>query len=321
MDLQEVPLERIDIDDETFRISEDLDPVLLQDSLREVGQLHPVTLLARPDSRPVIVSGFRRLRALRRAGSSSCLARFLPAEPCSSLEAFRIALWDNVAHRTLAPLEKARALFVLKNSCAVSAEEIVSSYLPILGLDSHKNVLHLYLRLHLLDPALRKFVTEGSLAAANAERLAGMSQGAQSAAAALFARARFSASLQRRMLDLAEDLAAMDGTGIENVFAQPEVAGILSNGTLTPFERGEAVFGVLYRRRNPRLSAAESRFKEAKDKLGLPGFIRLAADPYFERPRVHVEFEASSAAGFREIGATIQRAGQSSALAELFRVK
>src|ERR1041384_7170423 len=43
--VDEVKLEAVDTDDERFRISEDLDPVRLEESLRQVGQLHPVQLL------------------------------------------------------------------------------------------------------------------------------------------------------------------------------------------------------------------------------------------------------------------------------------
>ena len=49
MDIDEVTLDSINFDDETYRISEDLDPAPLEESLREIGQLNPVILLSRSD--------------------------------------------------------------------------------------------------------------------------------------------------------------------------------------------------------------------------------------------------------------------------------
>ncbi len=321
MDVREVNLEDIDLDNQTYRISEDLNPVGLGRSLREVGQLNPVILCPGPTGTPMLVCGFRRLRALQRIGRSTCLARFLPRESTSSLAAFRIALWDNLALRPLEALEKARVLHTLKHVCSVGQDELVEHYLPILGLEAHKNVLRKYLALHVLDPGLRKLLAVGALTLASVERLAGMDCKAQAGAAGLFARASFSASLQRQLLDLLTDLAALRESGVEEVLAQPEVAARLEDAALSPFQKGEAVFKFLYRQRNPRLSAAEERFESDKCQLGLPGSVRLSSDPYFERPRVRVEFEASSPEGFRKASDALQRAAQEPALEGLFRVK
>ncbi len=321
MDVVEVPLDAIDLDDEAFRISEDLDPSPLRESLGEVGQLNPVILCPNPDARPRIVCGFRRLHALRHIGATCCLARFLPPELRRSPDAFRIALWDNLAQRALEPLEKARVLFTLQHTCGLDREGIVRQYLPILGLDPHKNVLTGYLALHQLDPELRRVCSTGEITASTALRVAGFPHAAQSGMASLFARARFSASLQRQLLDLLDDLAAILECGHEAALAQPEILATLDDPALTPFQRGEAVYRSLYRRRNPRLSAAEDRFQSEKSRLRLPPAVRLSADPFFEKPRLRVDFEASSAEGFREISDALQRAAQAPSFAELFRVR
>ena len=321
MDVREVPIESIDVEDTTFRISENLDPSALEDSLRAVGQINPVILCVRPEAAPQVVCGFRRLRALRRIGKTSCHARFLPPGLRNPLSSFRIALWDNVAHRPLEALEKARALSTLKHGCAVREDELVETYLPILGLEKHKNVLRTYLGLHLLDPHLRTLLTSGELTVAAAERLSAMSPGVQAAVAGLLTRARLSASLQRQFLDLVTDLSAIRECQPDELLSHSEIRAVLDDAALSPFQRGEAVFRILYRQRNPRLTSAEDRFESGKSRLGLPGFVRLSPDPFFESPRIRVEFEASSAECFREAGESLQRAAQEPALADLFRVR
>src|SRR5207249_2557078 len=79
MMVEEVKLEAVDIEDERFRISEDLDPVRFEESLCQVGQLHPVQLLVGENSKFLVICGFRRLRALRKIGRLSAWARIWSA--------------------------------------------------------------------------------------------------------------------------------------------------------------------------------------------------------------------------------------------------
>jgi len=319
MIFQEVPLDSIDFGDETFRISEDVDSAAMRASLAAIGQLNPV-LLIEESSRRIIVCGFRRLRALRELGRTVALAQTRSSAGCSRLEAFRLAIFDNLSHREFNPLEKARILFTLKGVCEVAHDTLVEAYLPLLGLPTHKNVLRTYLGLHVLDPDLRRMFNDGRLTLASAERLSGSSREAQHEFASLLARVRFSASRQREMLDLAEELASITDTALGEVFERAEIHSILGDSRLSPFQKGEQIYELLYRWRNPRLSQAEERFQVEKEQLGLPGAVRISPDPHFETPRLRVEFDVASAQRFREIASALREAAEARALEELFRV-
>ena len=82
-----------------------------------------------------------------------------------------MALWENLSHRELSPLEKARVLTSLKNHCGVQHDQLVEIYLPVLDLAPHKNTLRAYLALHDLDPQLREMLNDGRITLASAERL------------------------------------------------------------------------------------------------------------------------------------------------------
>ena len=83
MTILKMPLDEISFENQTFRISEEIDSVPVLDSIREVGQLNPVILL---DLQPkmAIVCGFRRIHALKRLGNSEAFARVLPTEDFST---------------------------------------------------------------------------------------------------------------------------------------------------------------------------------------------------------------------------------------------
>ncbi len=319
MTVQETPLSSIDLTNETYRISEKLDSPRLQSSLQEIGQLSPVLLLEAA-SRRTILCGFRRTRALRVAGASLALARIIPEGTRSPVDLFRVAIFDNLSHREFSPLEKARILHTLKDACQVPQGELVSDYLPLLGLQAHKNVLHTYLGIHVLDPDLRRLFDDGRLTLASVERFSDFSREAQRGFAALLDKVRLSASRQREMLDLTAELAAIADSCPEEILSRVEIQSIVDEARFSPFQKGEKICETLYRWRNPRLSGAERKFEQDRLRLGLPVGVRISPEPHFETPRLRVEFDVDSARRFREIAAALRDASETPALEELFRV-
>jgi hypothetical protein len=322
MTLRDVLLSDINFADETFRITEDLDLERMSASLQAAGQLNPVVLLEGAGHAGFrIVCGFRRLHALLSLGRMEAAARIVTRDASGILQIFLVAVWDNLAHRQYGPLEAARILHTLKHCCGVKNEDLVARYLPSLGLSAHGNVLHSYLRLHRLNPDLRRLLNAGHLTLSSAERLARIPAEAQAGLAPLLGRIRLSASLQREVLELAEDIAALAETDLNEVLNRPGILAIADAAGLSAFQRGDKIHRLLYEQRNPRLSAARAGFLDEKSRLNLPGTIRLAADPFFETPRLRVEFDVTTAREFREVVGALERACGAPSLERLFEFR
>lgn len=319
MTVRSVDLESVDRNDETFRISEDWKIAAMIPSLGKIGQVNPVILIEKEEGPSAIVCGFRRVHALAQLGERRILARFLAPEESRPEQAFSIAIWDNLSHRKLEALEKARVLDTLDRACGIDREVIVRTWLPALGLSPHKNVLGTYLTLHRLGPELRRKLGEGRVTVATAVRLAGASEDFRTVFVSLLESVRWSASLQRETLDLVEDLAHMTGTAPAGILEDPEIWSAAGDVRLSDFQRGVRIHEILYRRRNPRLTAARDRFAAGKAKLGLPGTIRISPDPFFETPRLRVEFEVDSAEDFRQAVRSLSEAARSTALETLLK--
>ena len=317
MVFKEIELGNIDFSNEIFRMTENLDSQPLLESLREVGQLNPVILT---EGMPgIVVCGLRRLHALKQLGRSRALARIIPEDSPARL--FHLALSDNLSHRQLDPLEKARTLFKLTNIFQISEDVLVRIYLPLLGLSPHENVLHSYIRLNEIHPGLRKCLSENRLTLSSLEMLAHMPDQAQARIADLMEKIRLSASLQKKLLEILKDLAMMGGSlPPGKSLDSPEALAVMDDTRLSPFQKGENLYALLYRNRNQRLSKAEEQFRDKKKLLGLPGSIKVSADPFFENPGIHVEFEALNAQRFRELATSLQKAAQTEAIEELFKI-
>jgi hypothetical protein len=318
MIFKEISLEEIDAEDETFRISEELDSAPVLDSLREIGQLNPVVLLDQKKLKR-IVCGFRRVQALKRLGKDQVLARVLSEESRTPTGFLELALWDNLSHRQLDPLEKARVLHKLRDACGVSDPVLVRVYLPLLGLMPNESILHAYLSLNGVRPGLRRCLAEGRLTRSTVERLAKTPGQVQDSVASLMGRIRLSASSQKKALDLLDDISALMGARLDAPLACPEALAASDDPRLSPFQRGEKVYEILYRLRNPRLSEAFERFLTRKKSLRLPGSIRISPHPFFETQDLRVEFDASDAGSFRELATELQRASESTELEKLFQ--
>jgi hypothetical protein len=305
--------EEIDLADERFRISEELDPPLLEESLRCVGQIVPIVLWRGGSGRLIVGAGLRRARALSRLGARQVWARVLDVAGVPEAGVFRLALWDNLAHRRLDVLECARALATLRKLCGVADDVLVAEYLPALGLEAHKNVLRTYLALDAAGPAVARLVRAGGVTAATAARIAGLPGRRRDDATEVFERVRASASTQRELLDHIEELA-----GDARVRDLDGVAEILDVGNASPGERAEKLRAVLRRLRYPRLAGAEARFAEERSKLELPRAVRVSHAPYFETAGLKVEFEAATPDAFRRAAEALERAAADPRLHRLF---
>jgi hypothetical protein len=317
MRIIELPLEEIDLKNELFRISHELESAPLLDSIRESGQLNPL-VIQEDGSHKTIVCGFRRIRAMRRLGMTRALTRISRGGECSPGRLFDLALRDNLSHRQLDPLEKAGVLFKLRQSFGITDEIIVSVYLPILGLNPHESVLRSHLLVHEIGPALRNCLKEGRLTQSSIETIAEMPPDAQDRIASVMGTIRLSASLQKKVLELLDDLAGSTGTAPGAVLEQPEVLSILSDAGLSSFQKGEKVHQFLNRLRNPRLSAALDRFLSRRESLQLPGSIRITAHPFFEEPGLRVEFGAPDVGHFRALASALQEATLREEFEDLF---
>jgi hypothetical protein len=314
-----IPLLQINFSDESCRLSDDLHSERMEASIQEIGQVTPVVVVAMPDGKYAIVCGFRRLHAMRRLGLAEASARVEDGAR-TRLELFLTALYDNLSHRALTCFEQARVICRL-GECGVPDEVLISKFMPALGLKPHRESLNGSRRLLKLVPDLRDLVLHDRLTETSAQRLAAYPEDIQSRFVRLLQPIRLSASLQRKVLDLIDDLGATASSGISAVLDHRALGAILEDEKLSPPQKGEQIHGYLARERYPRLSRAHEDFRATKADLALPGTVTVVPDPYFETPRVRFGFEASGPDQFRSIIAALEAAGRRPQLQDLFRLK
>jgi hypothetical protein len=272
---QQIPINAVDLEDQTFGVPGGADLTRLLASLREVGLLNPPWLRAKDRSFQV-VTGFQRVRAAARLGWETIPARLLPASAPES-HCLLVALYDNAFSRGFNLREQAalaRRLLVHWDRATVTAK-----FLPFLGLPPAAALLARLLQVSTLEPPFQELCARGRLALTAAAALAGWPAADRTAALPFLQELPFSQSKQEQFLEDVDLLARREGVAPREILCRQELQQCLEAPDLHPVARAEAVRRRLKLWVNPRLSAALATFQEVLGRLGLKGHPRLALSP------------------------------------------
>jgi len=277
-DTVRIGLADIDPADLTYRISTHRDD-RLDHSIRHIGQIHPIQVLAR-DGALVILSGFRRVAACRAVGLAHVSALVHPDGSLDPRQRCVIAIADNATQRPLNPLETARSVALLHRQ--LSDPEDIRDCLSALSLPRNPAWLQQQLALSRLTDALQQHLLTGVMGTAMALELGALDPADGTALAGLFASLRLSLSRQREVLGLCRDLARRDGVAIRQVLAASGLQALLADPEADNGIKTRKLRNYLKHRRYPSLTAAEARFDQGLKSLALGPDVRLDPPPFFE---------------------------------------
>jgi ParB-like chromosome segregation protein Spo0J len=277
-----IQLDKIDWNDTSCLITFGPLPHKLLLSIQTVGLIEPPLLQGKKNGLFRIVCGGRRLAVCKKIGLNSLSCRVLP----SSYEHQRcllLAIYDNVAQRTLNPVEK--SLVLAKMSNYLEEPQLIDEFMPLLDLEPSITLFNRYLGLHDLEEVILNSLAAGRLNERIAFALATQEQGDRFAYLHLLEELPFSVSVQEEIIETVEEIARKDNLTPEQILSSKEVRALQQASKRPARQRAQEIRKHLQARRNPRLTARRERFaREARD-LNLPSGVRLVPPPYFEGPK------------------------------------
>jgi len=277
-----IQLDKIDWNDTSCLITFGPLPHKLLLSIQTVGLIEPPLLQGKKNGLFRIVCGGRRLAVCKKIGLNSLSCRVLP----SSFEhqrCLRLAIYDNVAQRTLNPVEKSLVLAKMANY--LEEPQLIDEFMPLLDLEPSITLFNRYLGLHDLEEVILNSLAAGRLNERIAFALATQEQGDRFAYLHLLEELPFSVSVQEEIIETVEEIARKDNLTPEQILSSKEVRALQQASKRPARQRAQEIRKHLQARRNPRLTARRERFaREARD-LGLPPGVRLVPPPYFEGPK------------------------------------
>jgi ParB family chromosome partitioning protein len=293
--VQKIAVSSINVEDKTFIISTAANTGPMQKSIERIGLLNPPHLYFDSLKQQYqIVCGYRRIQACRACGWQEIPACVI-GQGASQSELLLMSLHDNLAHRTLNPIEQARA--ATKLLTCFSEETIIRNYLSLMGLYPNFKTLDKLRHLAALQPAMQDALVHGTISETVAAKLADRVSEDQEAFLHLLSQVHLSASKQDEILNCFIDIALRDGISYQEILNDAEMRRILKQDKLTRSQKGDLVRSRLRKIRFPRLSQREDQFLEQKKKLHLPPGVQLLPPPFYEGQtfRLQIEFDDRSA--------------------------
>lgn len=308
MILQYIQTNQINASDDSFRIT--FAPQLddLKNSIKTVGVINPITLRHTSEGTYQVVTGFKRLLACQELNRQTIPALIYEPHDLSPMQAFLYNLHDNIFTRQLNIVEKYNICSKLIKVYAVTEEDIVRNYLPLFGEEPSYKILHQFLALEQLIEPMKVLAIEKDIALSSANRIAEFTPSTQSSLLDVLKHVNPSTNKLNELLTLIREIAARDGTSVEDILQRYQLLTMVADPTVAAPEKVAALRQTLRSVRLPHLTERQKELTSLIQNLQLPQTAKLIADPYFEDPRLKLEYQFSNPAELTSLVSKIQEA-------------
>jgi ParB family chromosome partitioning protein len=297
---QMIPLQQIDLSDETFSVNYLPDLRRLRSSIEQIGMTQPV-LLRRRSGGYQIICGFRRISVMKELEKSEIESRVFEEKEIEEFHLFSLSLQENLTTRGFNVVEKAIALEKLIHRFQIHPDTVIHTFLPLFSLETNEKILNTYLSLTQMEDEVKTYVLKEEVSRSNIRRLSVLTSEDRSAVLSLISPIKLGENRLREVLILLEEISRRHQWTVAEVVRRPEIQAILSQKELTPSQKTERVKKVLMTFRYPKMHQLEEAFEEKKKNLNLPSNISLHHQPFFEGRGLRVEFQFETMEEYRSI--------------------
>ena len=310
--IKNIQIKKINIRDRYYSISPfPFNGEKLLNSIKIAGITVPVQLEAGPDKDLRVVSGFKRIYASAQAEMTKVPA--IIGERGDFLLTFWRAVQENYGARELHDLEKAEIVWKLQELHSVGEPDLLSIYLPGIGLKGSRYEIDKYLKLAGLSEFLKKSCIKNILLCGTAIEVRNWPESDQVFFAGLAESLKLGTNKQKQLLRLIEDLKKKERIGLNDIW---ESSGLQDSdpGNLS-FEK---IHRVLSERRFPVLSEHQEKWKKLREGLALQQDIKLQIPRFFDGDSITVTFTAADPAEFRDKSKQLLEAYLKKELGEIY---
>ena len=296
--IQMIPLQQIDLFDETFSVNFMPDLQRLRSSIEEIGLIQPVLLREKGD-RYQIVCGFRRISVMKELGESEIESKVFEEKVMDEFQLFSLSLHENLTTRGFNTVEKAMAMNKLIHRFQIDPAAVIKTFLPLFSLEPNEKILKTYLSLAQMEDEIKTYVLKEEVSRSNIRRLSALTPDDRMAILSLISSLKLGENRLRELLTLLEEISRRNQWSAKEIIRKSEIQTILSQKELTPSQKTERIKRVLMDLRYPKLNQMEGEFEKKRRDLNLPSNISLHHQPFFEGKGLKIEFQFETAEEYR----------------------
>lgn len=269
---------KINLHNETYRITTRTDTTDLVPSIRSTGMINPPILIDNSGGF-IVASGFRRIASCQKIGRPEFEAKILPSDT-QTLTCAKLAIADNASQRPLNLIEMSRALNLLSRLLTdrVEFEKTASD----LGLPDSFSLIQKILKLCHLPEPIQSGVLAEDIALAMALELGEFDDTTATALVTIFRELRLGLNRQREVLTLLTEIAHRRNCSILDMTEGRDIKGILNSQEFDTARKSHRIQSYLRRQRYPHIVEKTEKFKKIINSVGLGPGIQLHPPKNFE---------------------------------------
>ena len=273
-----VDLSRIDVEEDTFRITTEQKVDDLMRSIKHLGLLN-LPIILEKETEYTVISGFRRIEACRRLNWHELKTRVMDSNT-ERLTCVRYAVTDNTFQRPLNIIEKSKCIMMLSDF--YEDLDSLTDALLSLGLFEHPAMIAKIKAVCDMPESLKNSMFSNTISLSMALELAGLSKDAIEGFVDLFNNLKLSLNKQREILKTVKEIAIREDMSVLQVLEAPYLKNILINKDLDKNQKAHKVRIYLKKRRFPTVTTTEQSFQKHLRKLNIRKGMELIPPVNFE---------------------------------------
>jgi ParB/RepB/Spo0J family partition protein len=303
---QMIPLQQIDLSDDTFSVNYLPDLQKLRSSIEEIGLIQPV-FLRKKSGGYQIVCGFRRISVLKELGKSEIESKVFEEKEMDEFQFFSLSLHENLTTRGFNTVEKAIALDKLIHRFQMDPDIVLKTFLPLFLLEPHEKILNTFLSLAQMEEETKAYVLREEVSRFNIRKLAVLNSDDRIAILLLISPLKLGENRLREILTLLEEISRRNQNRVREIVQRPEIQAVLSQKELTPSQKTERVKKILVDLRYPKMHQLEEEFEKKRKGLNLPSSVTLHHQPFFEGRGLRVQFQFETMEEYKAVLSTLSQ--------------
>ena len=284
---KKIIIPKIDINDCIYKISSDIDLTYLAGSINAMGLIN-LPVVKQKGNNFIIVSGFRRIRAMILNNTTTIEAKIIP-ENFSGRKTALISITENAFQRPLNTIEQVKGIVLLKKF--MDKNEIAEKSMSIFNLKMNPSLVEKLFLLGSMSERLHDLIETDNFSMTAALRLTRYDTDTIDAFISLFGTIKTGLNKQLEIITNIHEIAAREGTAPLLVMNSKDIRDIIDDKDLDNSRKGGLLRSYLAKRRYPRLKEAEENFKANLKQLRPGKDLNLSAPMNFEAADYNCSFK------------------------------
>ncbi len=286
-----ININKIDLDDQTYRISCDNNITNIIDSIKKIGLINSC-VLKKEKEKYIIVSGYKRIKALKQIGEKQVFAKVIKPEGAKKDIDFlcaKIAIIENSFYRELNTIELLKAVFILNKS--LSIKEIALNSLFIFNHNLNMKIIENLLKVHDMDQKIHDLIIDKKLSMNNAVKLHKYESDIINGFINIFQKVRMGQNKQSEIIVNCHEIARRDNINLVDLLTDKRILDIINQDNPDENFKGNLLRSLLGKLRYPEMTKAYENLKTGIKALKIEPEIKLLPPDNFEGEKYSVSFD------------------------------